>query len=78
VSLPPTVSPFDQKEAILAREVYERAVFLSIDERNFEDFENSIAVVKTYYDLFRGKLPVSEKEHSVVGLYLLYLLAFNK
>ena len=35
-------------------------------------------MVKTYYDEFSSVLPDSQKKYSVIGLYLLYLLSFNK
>ena len=34
--------------------------------------------MKTYYDEFSSVLPDSQKKYSVIGLYLLYLLSFNK
>ena len=38
-----------------------------------------MSVLKTYYDeSFKSILPDSQKMHAVIGLYLLYLLAYNK
>jgi len=62
----------------LAREIYEHATFLAVELEDIEQFERNFSVVKTYYDEFEGILPPSQKKYSIIGLYLLYLLAFNK
>ena len=74
----PPVSPVDMRECILAREVYEYACFLAVEKEDIEQFERNFTVVKTYYDQFQGVLPDSQKKYSILGLYLLYLLSFNK
>lgn len=67
------------KECILAREVYEYATFLSVEKNDIPEFETHMAVLKTFYDAdFRRVIPDSQKMNAVLGLYLLYLLAFNK
>jgi 26S proteasome regulatory subunit N12 len=76
-NLPPT-SPVDMKECILAREIYEHATFIAVEKEDIEQFERNFSVVKTYYDEFEGILPESQKKYSIIGLYLLYLLSFNK
>jgi 26S proteasome regulatory subunit N12 len=76
-NLPPT-TPVDMRECILAREVYEYATFLSLEKGDIEAFERNFATVKTYYDEFEGILPPSQKKYTILGLYLLYLLSFNK
>jgi 26S proteasome regulatory subunit N12 len=76
-NLPPT-SPVDMRECILAREVYEYATFLSLEKGDIETFERNFTTVKTYYDEFEGILPPSQKKYTILGLYLLYLLSFNK
>ena len=76
-NLPPS-NPVDMRECILAREVYEYATFLSVEKQDIEGFERNFTVVKTYYDEFSTILPESQKKYSVLGLYLLYLLSFNK
>lgn len=76
-NLPPT-SPVDMRECILAREVYEYSTFLALEKGDIEAFERNFATVKTYYDEFEGILPVSQKKYTILGLYLLYLLSFNK
>ena len=76
-NLPPS-NPVDMKECILAREIYEYATFLAVEKEDIEGFERNFTVVKTYYDEFSSILPESQKKYSVIGLYLLYLLSFNK
>ena len=75
--LPPE-NPVDVRECILAREVYEYATFLSVEKEDIEGFERNFTIVKTYYDEFNDILPESQKKFSILGLYLLYLLSFNK
>ena len=76
-NLPPA-NPVDMRECILAREVYEYATFLAIEKEDIEQFERNFTIVKTYYDEFEGILPPSQKKYTILGLYLLYLLSFNK
>lgn len=68
----------DPKECILAREAYEYATFLSVERKDIEDFERNICVLKSYYDEFEGVIPTSQKRSALIGLYLLYLLSYNK
>jgi len=74
----PPASPVDVRECILAREIYEYATFLAVEKEDIEGFERNFTIVKTYYDEFNGILPESQKKYSILGLYLLYLLSFNK
>jgi hypothetical protein len=47
-----------------------------------------MSILKTYYDdfkykskvlnIFRGVIPDSQKRDAILGLYLLYLLSYNK
>jgi 26S proteasome regulatory subunit N12 len=76
-NLPPA-NPVDQRECILAREIYEYACFLSVEKEDIEGFERNFTIVKTYYDEFSTILPESQKKYSLIGLYLMYLLSFNK
>ena len=76
-NLPPA-KKIDKKECILAREIYEHATLLSVEKEDIEAFERNFAVVKTYYDEFEGTLPDSTRKFAILGLYLLYLLSFNK
>lgn len=75
--LPPT-SPVDMRECILARETYEYATFLAVEKEDIEGFERNFNILKTYYEEFDSILPQSQKKYSILGLYLLYLLSFNK
>ena len=76
-NLPPA-NPVDQRECILAREIYEYACFLAVEKEDIEGFERNFTIVKTYYDEFSTILPESQKKYSLIGLYLMYLLSFNK
>ena len=76
-NLPPS-NPVDMRECILAREIYEYATFLAVEKEDIEGFERNFTIVKTYYDEFSTILPESQKKYSVIGLYLMYLLSFNK
>ena len=62
----------------MAREVYEYATFISVEKEDIAGFERNFNIVKTYYDEFDHILPESTKKYSILGLYLLYLLSFNK
>ena len=76
-NLPPAKN-IEKRECILAREVYEYATLLAVEKEDIGAFERNFAVVKTYYDEFDGLLPESTKKYAILGLYLLYLLSFNK
>ena len=75
--LPPS-RKIEKRECILAREVYEHATLLAVEKEDIEAFERNFAIVKTYYDEFDGILPESTRKYAILGLYLLYLLSFNK
>ena len=66
------------RECILARETYEYATFIAVEKEDINAFERNFTIVKTYYDEFADVLPESQKKYSILGLYLLYLLSFNK
>ena len=74
----PPCQTCDPKECILAREVYEYATFLAIENKDIAEFERNICILRSYYDEFDGVIPTSQKKYPVIGLYLLYLLSFNK
>ena len=59
-------------------EAYEYATFLSVELKDIEDFERNICVLKSYYDEFEGVIPPSQKKSAIIGIYLLYLLSYNK
>lgn len=78
MNIPPCFEA-DAKECILAREVYEYATFLSVEKQDIQEYEQHMSVLKTYYDeQFQALIPQSQKMYAVLGLYLLYLLAYNK
>ena len=76
-NLPPNPT-VDMKECILARETYEYATLLAVEKEDIDQFERNFTILKTYYDEFDKILPQSQKKYSILGLYLLYLLSFNK
>lgn len=59
-------------------EVYEYATFMSVEKKDIGEFERNIGILKSYYEEFEGVIPKSQKKNAVLGLYLLYLLSFNK
>jgi len=61
-----------------AGEAYEYATFLSVEKKDIAEFERNICVLKSYYDEFEGVIPTSQKKNAILGLYLLYLLSYNK
>jgi len=76
-----TPSPTVLKEIVLAREILEHAVLLSVKQRDMNAFARHIAQVKTYYfDTSRTfkDLPPSSRQYTILGLNLLRLLALNR
>ena len=74
-------SPTVLKEIVLAREILEHAVLLSVKQRDMNAFARHIAQVKTYYfDTSRTfkDLPPSSRQYTILGLNLLRLLALNR
>ena len=59
-------------------EVYECATFLSVEKKDIEEFERNICVLKSYYDEFDSIIGKSQRKNAILGLYLLYLLSYNK
>ena len=74
----PPASKVNMQQCILAREVYEYATLIAVEKEDIPAFERNFTVLKTYYDEFSNILPESQKKYSILGLYLLYLLSFNK
>ena len=58
--------------------MYEYATFLSVEKKDIEEFERNICVLKSYYDEFDSLIGKSQRKNAILGLYLLYLLSFNK
>lgn len=71
-------SPQLQKELLLAREILENAVLLSIKAKDIPAFERYFAQVKPYYFDYAKYLPPSQRQFSTIGLNLLRLLAQNR
>ena len=57
-NLPPSTT-LNNKECILAREVYEHATFLAVEKEDIQQFERYFKIVRAYYDEFEGVLPES-------------------
>ncbi|CAL8468664.1 g8204 [Coccomyxa elongata] len=79
-ALPPLLqkTPTAQKELLLARDVLEQAVSLSVKLQDEAAFERNYLQLKTYYTDTRALLPISQQENLIVGLDLLRLLVQNR
>ena len=77
-NLPPSAT-LDKRECILAREVYEQAIFISVQKEDIASFERNFSILRTYYDELDPIIGLeSQRKYTILGLYLLYLLSFNK
>lgn len=78
-SLPPLFedTPNAIKELTIARDIYERAVVLSVKTEDQEAFERDFFQLKPYYT-DAGRLPPSPQEYPILGLNLLRLLVQNR
>jgi len=63
---------------ILTREILEYAVLLSVRSKDIPAFERYIAQLKPYYYDFASLIPASSRQHPILGLNLLRLLAQNR
>ncbi|EIE22372.1 hypothetical protein COCSUDRAFT_37026 [Coccomyxa subellipsoidea C-169] len=79
-ALPPLLqqTPTAQKELLVARDVLEQAVSLSVKLQDEAAFERNYLQLKTYYTDTRALLPPSQQENLIVGLDLLRLLVQNR
>jgi len=69
----------DNAKFVLAREILEYAVLLSVKLKDSEGFERNFAQVKNYYnDNSNSNVPSSERKQMLLGLNLLRLLAYNR
>ena len=79
-SLPPSITSPNEEEFIIAREITELEMELSLFNKNEKNF--AIAYLKAkpfYFDYSKNIIKKrSEKFHYYLGLYLLYLLSNNK
>ncbi|MBA0737518.1 hypothetical protein Gogos_010977 [Gossypium gossypioides] len=80
-SLPPLFenTPNSVNEVLLAREIYEHAVVLSVKIEDQDAFERDFFQLKPYYtDAGSSRLPPSQQEYLILGLNLLRLLVQNR
>jgi len=78
--LPPLfrASPTQVQELLLARDIFEHAVVLSVKMEDQDAFERDFLQLKSYYTDTRGLIPASEQEYPILGLNLLRLLVQNR
>ncbi|EOY09994.1 PREDICTED: 26S proteasome non-ATPase regulatory subunit 8 homolog A [Theobroma cacao] len=79
-SLPPLFenTPNAINELLLAREIYEHAVVLSVKIEDQDAFERDFFQLKPYYTDAGSRLPPSPQEYPILGLNLLRLLVQNR
>lgn len=79
-ALPPLYerTPTAQQELLLARDILEHAVVLSVKLEDEQAFERNFLQLKTYYTDTRERQPPSPLEHVLLGLNLLRLLVQNR
>ncbi|SBT34482.1 26S proteasome regulatory subunit RPN12, putative (RPN12) [Plasmodium ovale wallikeri] len=79
----PSVDPLlpickkDTNELLLAREILEKGVIISIMDKDIKSFTIYIAQLFIYYFDFNSILQKSKKQNGILGVYLLYLLSSN-
>ncbi|KAG0586112.1 hypothetical protein KC19_2G065100 [Ceratodon purpureus] len=78
--LPPLFksSPTSKQELLLARDIFEHAVVLSVKMEDQDAFERHFLQLKSYYTDTRELIPPSEQEYPILGLNLLRLLVQNR
>lgn len=79
-ALPPVYeqSANAQQQLLLARQVLELAVYLSVKQGDEAAFERNYAQLRVYYADARALLPPSDQEASLTALNLLRLLVQNR
>eukprot|EP00250_Pteridium_aquilinum_P012861 c20990_g1_i1 orf=450-1250(-) len=79
-SLPPLFrqTPTAAQELLLARNIFEHAVVLSIMTEDQEAFERHFLQLKPYYSDTRSLIASSPEEYPILGLNLLRLLVQNR
>ncbi|KAE8687495.1 26S proteasome non-ATPase regulatory subunit 8-like protein A [Hibiscus syriacus] len=79
-SLPPLFESTTNavNELLLAREIYEHAVVLSVTIEDQDAFERDFFQLKPYYTDAGNRLPPSQQEYLILGLNLLRLLVQNR
>jgi len=78
--LPPLFKPSATavQELLLARDIFEHAVVLSVKMEDQDAFERHFLQLKSYYTDTRGLISPSEQEYPILGLNLLRLLVQNR
>ncbi|BBN11921.1 26S proteasome regulatory subunit N12 [Marchantia polymorpha subsp. ruderalis] len=66
------------QELILAREIFEHAIVLSVKTEDQDAFERHFLQLKPYYTDTRDLIPRSREEYPILGLNLLRLLVQNR
>ena len=61
-----------------AREILEHGALVSVKTMDIPAFERYVAQLKIYYSDLAGTLPASQRQHPILGLNLLRLLAQNR
>ncbi|KYO03239.1 putative 26S proteasome regulatory subunit RPN12 [Plasmodium gaboni] len=67
----------DIRELLIVREILEKGVIISIRDNDIKSFNIYIAQLFIYYFDYKDILQKSKKQNAIIGLYLLYLLAYN-
>jgi len=78
VSLPPSTSPFNKDEFLLAREIIECEMDYYLSKNNEKNFEKAYLKAKQFYYDYKKLLQRSDKMLYYTGLFLLHLLANNR
>lgn len=76
--VPPFTAAENEKQLLLAREVWEQAIFLSIAMEDVSSFERHVAQVKPFYYDYSRLMDSSERKWQILGLLLLHLLSQNR
>lgn len=79
-SLPPSFqqSANAAEELLIARDIYEQAVVLSVKTEDQDAFERDFFQLKPFYTDTCGLIPPSPQEYPILGLNLLRLLVQNR
>ncbi|KAL3687161.1 hypothetical protein R1sor_013470 [Riccia sorocarpa] len=79
-ALPPLYkqTPTAIQELLLAMDIFEHAIVLSVKMEDQDAFERHFLQVKPFYTDTRGLIPQSQEEYSILGLNLLRLLVQNR
>jgi len=70
--------PMDERELLLAREVYEIGAQYSVATKDVSSFERYMSMLKSIYTDQSAALPESSRMYELLGLNLLFLLSQNR